>query len=144
MSGLNEDTKNALGIFYEAIPQVVIDGEWTIGEWTIDEFRAFVSKLTFTPAETYRHSAPHEYVLFKVFGSDLKKELATASRFIEDHGYIIHFYGGSAFNCLNLDGKRYWTAFMTDDHSAPNILNRTSNDNRQGIPSNQLHLLDGV
>lgn len=137
MEDVSEDVKKVLEVFPDAIPLKVVNNKWTISE-----FRDFISKLTFTFAKTYKKFAPHEYAIFKNCGTPLKQELAKACKFIDENGYTIHFYGGSAFRCLNLDGKRYWYAYMTDDHSMPDIINRTDNTNTQGIPHNQLHLLE--
>lgn len=108
---------------------------------SLNDFRDFVNTLSFTFAKTYEDFAPHEYVVFHK-NSEQTVEMAKAVEFINSNGYTIHFYGHSTFKCISMDGMRYWYAYTSDIHSAPDILNRTSNNNRQGIPKDELHLLE--
>ncbi|MBS7346593.1 MAG: hypothetical protein KIG14_02680 [Candidatus Sacchiramonaceae bacterium] len=135
MNEQNDDIAKVQKVFPDAIPLKVVDTRWTV-----KDFGDFVERLSFTFAKTYKKFAPHEYAIFHRHSPD-KADMKKAVEFIDRYGYTIHFYGGMAFQCVNYKGMRYWYAFMTDDHTAPDILNRTSNENTQGIPPNQLHHL---
>lgn len=81
------------------------------------------NKTKWTFAKTYADKSPHEYIVIKI-DTPNRDELNSFVDFIKTNGETELYYG-RPFTVYKVGGHKYWYAYTTNDHTTPDILNRS-------------------